>query len=208
MVAAFSVIFLGITLSLLADDWRQQLADREDEVRALEELLADLRADSADLEDLRRQMARHDRDAMWVFQRLGQSGVDADSAIIRLRSIHNLSLYQAPRATYAGLRSTGRLVLIQDEVLRRDIIRYYEERQPYLVQFYEAYGDVWSQFGEAEARDTELFYPAGSESFYGGSGFRLTRPWRDVSNRSALRIPHQYARGAGLRRCGESVRGH
>jgi len=80
LLAEFAVIFMGITLSLLADDWRQSRSDLEDERRALQALLVDLAGDSVVLGELQSQAVTHDRAAMWLYQRMGDPGNDADSA--------------------------------------------------------------------------------------------------------------------------------
>ena len=59
----FLVIFAGITLSLLADDWRQERGERALEDIALREIAADLAADMSELEGLQRSSARHDSEA-------------------------------------------------------------------------------------------------------------------------------------------------
>lgn len=55
-----------------------------------------------------------------------------------------------------------------------------------LLGLHETYGDIWFAFTEALAGDLE--YPPGGESFYGGRGFRLTRPWPDVPTDPMLRF--------------------
>lgn len=186
LLAEFGVIFLGITLSLMADDWRQSRVDREAERQSLEEVLADLRAESVNLEVFRSETDKHDRDAAWLYSRLGDSGVAVDSALVRIRSLHDGVLFEAPSAAYEGIRSTGQLGLIRNDALRREIVEYYEELQPDLLGLHEAYGDIWFAFTEALAGDLE--YPPRGESFYGGRGFRLTRPWTDVPTDPMLRF--------------------
>lgn len=183
LLAEFGVIFLGITLSLMADDWRQSRIDREAERHSLQEVLADLTADSANLDDLRRHMARHDRDAAWLYSRLGEVGVNADSAVVQIRSLHDAPRYQARSAAYVGIRSTGQLGLIRDDALRREIVEYYEEWQPYILGLHETYGDIWFTLTETVASDLE-FSAGGAETFAdtfgGGRVFRLARPWTEI----------------------------
>lgn len=179
LAAEFGVIFLGVTLGLFADDWRQSQEDREDERRALYELLADLEADSIDLDSLQVSMEVHDASAMWVHQHLGEPEVDSASAALRLAALYPWQAYQAPQATYAGLRSSGRLVLIRDDDLRRSITYYYEERQPYLLQFYETYSDFWLAFRNAASLDVRLVYPSQAKTYgdFERATFHLTTPW-------------------------------
>lgn len=70
IVAEFFLIFAGITLSLLADDWRQGLADGVEERSLLVSLAADLRADSTELAGTLNWAERHSRGAVWLILRL------------------------------------------------------------------------------------------------------------------------------------------
>lgn len=190
LVAEFGVIFLGVTLSLLADDWRQSRTDRADERMALEELLADLEADSADMGGLRGGAEGDAKAALWIYQGLGENDVDPDSLSANLRTIYNWYVYSATRATYAGLRSTGRLTLIQDDQLRRKVTTYYEERQPLITGFYETSGDVWRTLREAFARDVEWNLGERAETFSSGAAYirmRLKRPWSEMPTDPLLR---------------------
>lgn len=186
LAAELAVIFLGVTLGLLADDWRQSRDDRQAERQALGELLADLEADSVGLGLLRQALVVDDRSAMWLRNNLGQPGTDPDSAVGPLTSIYIFQTYQAPRATYAGLRSSGQLVLIRDDGLRRAVTRYYEERQPYVMGFYEAYSDFWLPFRKAASRDWILDYAPESSTYSfidpGAEPPRLRRltPWQQL----------------------------
>lgn len=187
LLAEFGVIFLGISLSLMADDWRQSKVDRETERRSLQELLADLEADSANLETLRDAMAQQDVDAVWVYSGLGKAEVDVDSALVRIRWLHNSISFEAPSAAYVGIRSTGQLGLIRNDKIRREIVDYYEESQPYIRGLHDTYGDVWFAFTEALAGDLE-YPPSEGRSFRNGRGFRLKRPWVDLPTDPMLRF--------------------
>ena len=77
---------------------------------------------------------------------------------------------RAPRAEMIANRP--------DPGLWRDLVEYYEEVQPDLLGLHEAYDDVWFAFTEALAADLE--YSPNGDTFLGGRGFRLTRPWTDV----------------------------
>jgi len=182
LLGEFAVIFLGITLSLLADDWRQSRSDLEAERRALQGLLADLEDDSVGLEELRSQVARHDRAAMWLYQRRGDPGVDADSVTQYLGATQGLDVFRARRASYSGLLSTGQLGVIEDEALRREIITYFEDLQSEVLSFYDIYYDVWYPFRELIGPDFEWLYNEDAAGFQGGDGSRLRRAWSEISS--------------------------
>lgn len=186
LLAEFGVIFLGITLSLMADDWRLARVDRETERQSLQEILADLEAEALNLETFRSEAAQHDRDAAWLYPRFGEPRADVDEVLARIRSLHDAIGFEAPSAAYEGVRSTGRLGLIRNDMLRRDLVEYYEEVQPDLLGLHEAYGDIWFALTEALAADLE--YAPNGDTFLGGRGFRLTRPWADVPTDPMLRF--------------------
>ena len=189
LAAELGAVFLGVTLGLLADDWRESRTDRRDDEEALLAFLADLAADSVDLNNLRSNMEVDDSSAMWIRQRLGQPGVDVDSAALRIIAIFDAQSYQGPRATYAGLRSAGRLGLIGDDELRRAITNYYEELQPHLVGYYNAYDELWYPFRKAASLDWQLVYAQGSRSYdlRGVVGLRLGTSWERFPTDPQLR---------------------
>ncbi len=181
--AEFLVIFVGVTLSLIADDWRQSRRDLESERRALEELLVDLGADAESLEAVKSTMARHDSAAMWLYQRIGRSGLALDSLNLHLGQIHGLGLFLAQRASYVALMSTGQLGLIEDEALRKAIVRYYEDLQPEVEGFYEVYLDAWYDWRRLLGPDYVWVYEEGVETFERGRSVGvLARDWVEISS--------------------------
>jgi len=182
LLAEFAVIFLGITLSLLADDWRQSRNDLVAERRALQELLVDLAGDSVLLGELLSQTETHDRAAMWLYQRVGDPRVEADSVIEQLGATQGFDVYNLLRASYTGLLSTGQLGVIQDEALRGKIITYYEDLQPEVLTFHDIYYDVWYPFRELAGPDYEWVYASDAEVFQSSVGARLRRAWSEVSS--------------------------
>ena len=131
VLAEFVIIFLGVTLGLLADDWRQTRGDLEAERLALGELLVDLDADSVELEVLRARGQSWDRGALWVLTS-PEAGIPSDTIGSRVRRLMLITYMQQVRSTYVGLVGAGRLGLIRDAALRRQIVDYYEVDQPYM----------------------------------------------------------------------------
>jgi len=187
LLAEFAVIFLGVTLSLLADDWRQSRTELEIERQALQGLLVDLETESVALDSLRSQVMLHDHAAMWLYQRLGDSGVDADSVTDQLGATHGFDILNVQRASYTGLLSTGQLGVIRDEALRRRIISYYEDLHPEVLGFYDIYfRDAWYPFRELAGYDYQWVYDEDAERFEGRSSSRLLRDWSDISSDPAF----------------------
>lgn len=178
--AEFGVVFLGVTVGLLADDWRQSREEREYEVAALEGFLSELESDGAALARLSREKHVDDISAMWVRTRIGKEDVPADSAASRIQAIFGGHQYEPSRATYAGLRSSGLLALIRDDELRSSIIDYYENRQPKLIRYLEAYDEIWMPLRRALAQDWRISYPPGTDSYdirAEGAAIRPLRSW-------------------------------
>jgi len=136
IVTEFLVIFLGVSLSLAGDDWRQRREDRASEREYLVELLADLSADSGELSAMQRSMVSWDQAAL-VLAKI-DAGLEEvqDSVIVgQLTRLMRFSLYQPVSSAYIGLKQGGQLGLIRDPTLRRQVVEYYEVRQPYMRQF-------------------------------------------------------------------------
>ncbi len=136
IVTEFLVIFLGVSLSLAGDNWRQQREDRIAERGSFLELLADLSADSIELSTMQRRMHGWDQSAL-VLAKIG-AGLEETQDSVLLRHFVRLmmfDLYQPVSSAYIGLKQGGQLGLIQDPSLRRQVVDYYEVRQPYMLQF-------------------------------------------------------------------------
>ena len=152
MGAEFLVVFLGVTLSFIADDWRESRQDKRAEQAALTELSADLQADSVELQAILERMTTWDRSALWLLQRLGDLNVESDSVMARIRDLVHYDIYQSVSSAYVGLKDGGQMALIRDQSLRRSLVDYYEVDQPYMVHFdgrsardYDAFRDVVSE---------------------------------------------------------------
>jgi hypothetical protein len=136
IVTEFLVIFLGVSLSLAGDDWRQRREERTAEHTFFRELMEDLSADSTELSSIQRTMRAWDRAAVDL-TRIGAELIEAqDSAILRrLDRLMIFDLYQPVSSAYIGLKESGDLGLVRNPTLRRDVIDYYEIWQPLMLQF-------------------------------------------------------------------------
>lgn len=135
MAAEFVVVFLGVSLSFLADDWRQHRNDRATERASLAELAADLESDFATLSAIRERMEGWESAASWVLRHLGDSSAPTDSVVHRLRTLVYYDTYPSVSSAYVGLKDSGQMAVIQDRALRRRLVNYYEVAQPYMRHF-------------------------------------------------------------------------
>ena len=124
-------IFLGVSAGLVGDDWRESRIDRGREREALVQMLQDLEIDAADIAPI----VEHSRvrmDAMLRVHNLVADGT-ADAAALSepLNDAFGTEIYsyEASNFTYSGLKASGRLDLIRDTDLRRDLVFYFEDRQ-------------------------------------------------------------------------------
>ncbi len=122
----FVAIFGGVTLGLLAEDWRQSRIDRRDAQEALELIAADLLADSLWMTGSRSALERHVRSAAWLQEYWSEATVDPDSLSQALWGFLWVEAPQFRRVAYASLQDGDRLGLIEDDSLRLGIIEYYE----------------------------------------------------------------------------------
>ena len=214
----FLVIFIGITLSLIADDWRQSQEEMRREKSALTEMLADLQADSVDLASMLGSAQRWDQGAVWLLKNAETWDLPEDSVRAGIRPLFFSSLYQPLRSAYTGLRSSGQLWLIRDEDIRRLVVNYYEVSQPYMLQFTEAAGPYYQMpFLEASRESNFFTDDSAATSLRAESGrLELRKPWGEIAGDPvffstvtslglfgatfALRIPGVLEKNGDLRR--------
>lgn len=181
VMAEFLVIFAGVTLSLLADDWRQRQGDRAQETALLAGMHADLAADSANISSVWQRGETWERAAVRLRLRMESSDdLPPDSVFAYLQPVVWRTTYQPVTATYASLKAGGGLMaLIRDVELRRLIAAYYEVYQPAAVDNYAvaiASNDKLRsyRFWEVPLVDT-------TSRYWPVRQFRLTREWTHVA---------------------------
>lgn len=125
------VIFAGVLVALVADDFRTNRAEIEDARESLRIIAEDLRRDSFAIADARESAAQHEAAMRWAFENRDNPTPDPDSVAALVGTIENNAIIPAfSRAGYDGLRAENRLDLIADGQLRRRLSRYYEVLQP------------------------------------------------------------------------------
>lgn len=133
IVAEGLAIFVAVTASLYADDWRERRNAAEAERDALELIVADLQADSDQLMGLSRSFDRNANASAWLTEHWEAQHVDPDSAGRIVQSYVYGAFYRPQDAAFSSLVEGGGLDLLQNEGLRKMIIQHYAVDQPQLV---------------------------------------------------------------------------
>jgi len=121
------IVIAGVLIALLAEGWRQDIADRRTEVEYVESLIEDIEADVAVLSNmlvLTEQRAAYGKAVLLTFDTGKRAGVPADF----IRAVEFGSYFSYPSystSTVDDLRSTGNLKLIRSRDVRDAIARYY-----------------------------------------------------------------------------------
>lgn len=188
ITAEFLAIFAGVTLSLLAEDWRQDREDRKREVEFLSEVSLDLAQDSVELGGLLSQMEAWDAASLWVNRNADRNSVPRDSVFWHLRRFGILSFYQPVRSGYLGLRDAGLLHVLSDGEVRRGIVDYYEVEQPYMEQFFGVVHEGWDRWYRVSAPHIDWVAPEGRESMWVTvrNGV-VTSEWKEILADDAMR---------------------
>lgn len=185
----FLVIFVGVTLSLVADDWRQEQEELRIEMVALQDMMEDLRADSAVMALVLRRSAIWDRNALWLLRNTDRATAPTDTIEMALTGLGFTARHELVRAAYEGLKSSGDLNLIRDPVLRREITLYYEVQQPGYERYAErGMTDHYFRLADGTVGITEWVVSDDAESLRDPSGrVRLLHPWSQIARNDAFR---------------------
>ena len=74
LLREFLVIFAGVLIALVADDWRTDRDEREQGVQSLRVVEEDLRSDSVELADVFQLAQHHAAASRWLFEHWSVSG--------------------------------------------------------------------------------------------------------------------------------------
>jgi len=186
-LAEFVAIFAGVTLSLVADDWRTHRIDAADERSALELIHRDLVADSAELAFALRHPVRHERAGLWLREHWDSPDIRTDTIGLVLRPYLFANSYQLQRAAFTSLKESDRLTLIRNDTLRVAVIQYYEEAQINADQFLTGFGDEREETLKSLSRYIRWPEPRDSLQAWPVSGpMELMVPWDSVRRDNEL----------------------
>ena len=183
VTAEFVAIFLGVSLSLAGDDWRQHRTDRATERQVLVELAADLLADAAQLEEARHGAQRQDVSAMWLWRRAARpADAIADSASVHIRQLAFTTTYSPVAIAYVGLKDSGQMRLIRNDSLRRRIAEYYEVYQPDISRFDSRVASAYDELMAVFRRHATITWPDTAASFWPlGDELLFLTSWQDLA---------------------------
>lgn len=181
----FLAIFLGVSLSFLAEDWREDLNELEEGERVLEGILADIQQDVPAALNIARSDSVATDAGLWLHRNWERTELPSDSVDWALAALHGGGPYTPLNSEYESAKYAGRLQYIEDTELRQQITSLYEGTQPFLVRLYDLRADFTLEFWRL-LRPYERF----AEEFGGGGvvpAVHLAVPWSEVSANGELR---------------------
>lgn len=131
----FLTVFLGVSLSLLAENWRQRRADTNAEHNSLVRLHTDLFAEQNDIQGNLTRARSGLASARWLIAN-GARGHDPDSVSAALTAVGTCSFFLPQTSEYTALKSSGRFSIIEDQAIREAVVRFYEQ-DPFIAWLHE-----------------------------------------------------------------------
>lgn len=147
----FVVIFAGVSLSLLADGWRDERREGRERTAVLERIEEDLREDLDEHAFVRGRADALLGTATWLLDRWGAAAPEPDSTASVLARLGCPLIFEYRSPAYAGLKSSSGLPLISSTDLGHRIIEYFEVHQVEAENFAE-------NLAAAQARLLEALY--------------------------------------------------
>lgn len=126
-VSELVIVVVGVLIALAADGWVQDQADRDLELRYLDDLIVDLRADTAQLRTAIGLAAERAALGHAVLGALDRDTVlSPPDLVVALERQFYFAFPAYSQTTMSDLLSTGNLRLIRDRGLRRQLAEYYQ----------------------------------------------------------------------------------
>lgn len=136
LLREFIVIFAGVLIALVADDWRTSREEQRRSVQSLRVVTEDLRSDSGQLVGLGQLASGHNAAARWLFENWDVPQPPPDSIEWALMTLSGAQAPTFSRAGWDGLRNSNRLHLISSDSLRNALSAYYEVHQSDLLNYW------------------------------------------------------------------------
>ena len=123
------VVFVGVWLSLLAENWRQNQSDARTARSSMSRMAEDLESDLLDFGLNRDRAETGVVLGRWLLTRGVTSEAPEDSISRALTALQFCSYLLENTAEYEALLNSGQLGIISDRDLRRTVVAQYESRQ-------------------------------------------------------------------------------
>ena len=133
-VFAEGVVIVGsILLAFAIDAWWERTKEQQEALAMLEQLHADLVADTASITDAFRFAEYQMNAATWLLDRWDDPDPPMDSVAAAFRTFGSWSVYQPRDAAFASLTEADRLRLIPGDSLRLGVVSYFSGRQAQII---------------------------------------------------------------------------
>ncbi len=128
------VIIIGITLSFLVNEWRENNKIREEEITALETILDNLKTDSVNISNEISVLSQSDTLYDYFLHHVFDKNPRLDSLGRAFEAIFSYSKFTPKLIGYQQLKETGKLNIISDKNLLKDLIELYTATQDLIAE--------------------------------------------------------------------------
>lgn len=130
-VGEIVLVVIGILIALEINDWAQNRAERKQETVLLGNLISDLKEELVLLQELIGIEQNYFSEAMTTFAHFAKQGgfTQMDSVLTKMNSLYMRRTFNPVNATYREMTSSGSIKLIQDDSLKRAILKYYHYQE-------------------------------------------------------------------------------
>jgi hypothetical protein len=118
----FIIIVLGITLSFMLNEWRNNRDNRAAEIEALQAIHADLVADSTTVDKEIKILNSYVKYYGYFLQNIKNKNAKQDSIVQALNVFGNYTTFEIRNVSFQQLQATGQLRLISNKKLLNQII--------------------------------------------------------------------------------------
>jgi len=163
-VVEFLAIFLGVSLSFLAEDWRESLGEARQGNAVLRGIERDL---SQEREAIQSTLQRDSLAVVaggWLYAKWSRENAPQDSIDQMLGALVGFGPTLTVRAAYESAKASGRLDFIRSDELRADVVAFYEQDQADFVDMARISMDYMVEMNRALRPYVELENVAGGWS--------------------------------------------
>lgn len=125
----FLAIFLGVSLSFLAEDWRESLGEARQGNAVLRGIERDLSQEREAIQSTLRRDSLAVAAGAWLYANWSREDAPRDSIDQMLGALVGFGPTLTVRAAYESAKASGRLDFIRNGELRADVVAFYEQNQ-------------------------------------------------------------------------------